>query len=423
MTMASSALTEPSSSLTDQAIAPLQQAGLIDDPWSRGVHRISGDPVVLTLATAAALAEAACAVAMMLDHAVQAIAADPQLANDLGLSPSLAALARLDAPRWLALARADVFLVAGQLPQVCEINCDTPTGLAECTELGRVAAAGNRSGYSDPSARLRERWLTMVRSCIAGDHRGAVVGLIDATEMTEDLGHVRLLARWLHDDGFTVVRGSPFNLHPCPGQSVGLFGVPCAVLIRHYKTDWWAVRSSPWSDEPPPPSATSLTREIALIAEAMAAGTVAVLNPWGAAFGQSKRTLALPWERPSLFSAEMQDLTRRHLPETRFMTSLSVEQLHAEREQWVLKSDFGCEGDEVVMGSMTTDEEWATALRVAHPQRWVVQRAFTPELDRDGYLVNHGVFLIGGMPSGIFSRRSRGPTDDRALASPTLVST
>ena len=422
-------MNKSSSLLTHQAISPLQQAGLIDDPWSRGVHRISGEPVVLSLATAAALAEAACAVAMMLDHAVQAIAADAQLANDVGLSPSLAALARLDAPRWLALARADVFLVPGHLPQVCEINCDTPTGLAECTELGRVAtdtanaAAESRPGFSDPSARLRERWLTMVRSCIAGDHRGAVVGLIDATEMTEDLGHVRLLSRWLHDDGFTVVRGSPFNLHACPGQRVGLFGVPCSVLIRHYKTDWWAERSSPWSDEPPPPSATSLTREIALIAEAMAAGTVAVLNPWGAAFGQSKRTLALPWERPSLFSAEMQDLTRRHLPETRFMSSLSVEQLHAEREQWVLKSDFGCEGDEVVMGSLTTAEAWATAVRVADPQRWVVQRAFTPELDRDGYIVNHGVFLIGGMPSGIFSRRSRGPTDDRALASPTLVAT
>ncbi len=418
-------MTEPSSFLTEQAIAPLQQAGLIDDPWSRGMHRISGDPVVLSLATAAGLAEAACAVTMMIDQAVQAIATDPQLTSDLGLSPSLAALARLDAPRWLALARADVFLVPGQSPQVCEINCDTPTGLAECTELGRVADAAaadkNRPGLSDPSARLRERWLTMVRSCIAGDHRGAVVGLIDATEMTEDLGHVRLLARWLHDDGFTVVRGSPFNLHSCSGQRVGLFGVPCVVLIRHYKTDWWAERSSPWSDEPPPPSATCLIREIALIAEAMAAGTVAVLNPWGAAFGQSKRTLALPWERPALFSADMHDLTRRHLPETRFLASVPVEQLRAERSQWVLKSDFGCEGDEVVMGSMTTDEEWATALHVAHPQRWVVQRAFTPELDRDGYIVNHGVFLIGGMPSGIFSRRSRGPTDDRALASPTLV--
>ena len=77
-------MTKSSFLLTHQAIAPLQQAGLIDDPWSRGVHRISGEPVVLSLATAADLAEAACAVAMMLDHAVQAIAADPQLASDLG---------------------------------------------------------------------------------------------------------------------------------------------------------------------------------------------------------------------------------------------------------------------------------------------------------------------------------------------------
>lgn len=409
----------------DPRLAPLLDAGVIDDLWSRGVLRLSAEPVILERAQAAAISGAACTVAMMLDEAVPAVARDADLARTLGLNDSLLAIAALDAPRWLALARADVFLVEGAPPQVCEINCDTPTGLAECTELGRLAAA-TAVNLRDPSARLRERWVDMVRSCIPDDTRALrtiVVGILDPTEMTEDLGHVRLLTRWLETAGFRVVRGSPFNLHACPGRRVGMFGTACDVLVRHYKTDWWAQRSSPWLDVPPPPAAASLERELTLIADAMDARTVAVLNPWGAAIAQSKRTLALPWERPELFQAPTLHAVQQHLPETRFLASLPREQLLAERSQWVLKSDFGCEGTEVVVGALATPVEWADSLRLADPQHWVVQRAFTPQRNAAGHLTNFGVFLIGGLPSGIYTRCSPGPTDDRALSCPTLVRT
>lgn len=404
----------------DTRLVSVLDRGVIDDPWSRGNIRLTAEPVILDRVQAAGIAGAACSVAMMLDEAVPAVANDATLARQLGLDDSLMAIAALDAPRWLALARADVFLVDGAAPQVCEINCDTPTGLAECTELGLIAAAAAPE-LNDPSARLRERWVAMVRSCVAADHPGAVVGIIDPTEMTEDIGHVRLLARWLEEAGFGVVRGSPFNLHACSERRVGMFGTPCDVLVRHYKTDWWARRDSPWLNEPPPPAAHSLERELALIANAMDAGTVAVVNPWGAAIAQSKRTLALPWERPDLFHPDTLANVQRHLPETRFLASIPSEQLIAERERWVLKSDFGCEGDEVLLGTLTTPTLWAESLRLADPRHWVVQRAFAPQRDAEGCITNHGVFLIGGMPSGLFTRRSLGPTDDRALSCPTLV--
>jgi glutathionylspermidine synthase len=407
----------------DHRLQPLVDGGVLDDPWSRGSLRLSAEPVVLERAEAAAICGAACTVAMMLDEAVPAIARDHTLAQQLGIDDSLAQIAALDAPKWLALARADVFQVAGMAPQVCEINCDTPTGLAECTGLGAIAlhAQGDDSRLRDPSARLGERWVEMVRSCLPRGATDAVVGILDPTEMTEDLGHVRLLTRWLEAAGFQVVRGSPFNLHACPGNRVGLFGIPCAVLIRHYKTDWWSRRSSPWSDVPAPPDSDRLERELDLIADAMAAGTVTVLNPWGAALAQNKRTLALPWERPELFHADTLARIRIHLPETRFLETYSRERLRTEREQWVLKSDYGCEGAEVMLGSLTSPEEWERALSLAVPGHWVVQRAFVPSRNTAGHLTNHGVFLIGGLPSGIYTRCSAEPTDDRALSCPTLV--
>lgn len=399
----------------------LTNAGIIDDPWLDGCERLTLDPVVIDADRAAALAEAACALALMLDEAVQAATCDEGLLRLLGLDDSLIDIARLDAPRWLGLARADVFEVDDHpVPQVCELNSDTPTGVAECTELGRLAALAH-PGLADPSAHLGERWRAMMRSALRPDVLAPVVGILDPTEMTEDLAHVRLITRWLEEAGCTVVRGAPFNLHPCPGRRVGLFGRPCDLLVRHYKTDWWAQRIPAWRDEPPPPGAAPLVRELALIAEAMRAGTVAVMNPWGAAIAQNKRALALPWERPELFHPDTLTAVRRHLPETLFLESVPCGRLVDEQGQWVLKSAYGCEGDEVLVGRTTDAATWREALAQTMPGSWIAQRAFTPRHDLGGREVNHGVFLVGGTPSGIYTRRSAGPTGIHAMSCPTLV--
>ena len=349
---------------------------------------------------------------------VHAVAGDAALVARLGLDPAQAALAHLDAPRWLGLARADVFLVDGAAPQVCELNCDTPTGLAECTELGRLAALDHPT-LLDPSAGLLNRWRDMVLAPFGG--RPVAVGMLDATEITDDLGHIRLLTRTLTEAGCAVVRGAPFNLVDFPGDRVGLFDQPCDLLIRHYKTDWWGARRSPWRQAPPPPDAVPLHRELALIARAMAAGTVVVANPWGAALAQSKRALALPWERPGLLPADVVAAALRHLPETRWLDALPPALLLAEQADWVLKSAFGCEGDEVVLGSAVDATTWRAAIDRADPTQWVAQRAFAPVRAADGSLANYGVYLIGGRPSGIYTRRSPVATDHRAWACPTLV--
>lgn len=403
------------------AFAALLDGGIIDDPWLDGQLRIDLEPVVITPNTAGALAEAACVVLMMLDEAIPQLIHRPELLGALGFDPSLAAVASLDAPRWLAFARVDVFEVEHGLPQVCEVNCDTPTGLAETTELNRISMAGQQD-LLNPSAGLERRWTDMVKAAApasAGD--SPCIGLVDPTEMTEDLGHIRLITRWLQNAGMRVVRGSPFNLTASSEKRLKLLGEPIDVLVRHYKTDWWARRRPMWINEAPPPSAEPLYEQLSAVAQALEAGTLGVVNPFGSAMAQSKRALALPWEAPDLFKAGTLESVVRYLPESRWLESLPHSRLLAEREDWVLKGDFGCEGDEVILGRDTDDKSWAEALTQAAPGRWLVQRAFFPRRDHGGRVYNHGIYMIGGRPSGIYTRRSLGATNRSALGCPTLI--
>ena len=401
-------------------IAQLISRGILDDPWSDGRLRVQLTPATLTTAEAGALATTACTTLMALDHLVPQVAARADLQAAIGLDASLSHIAALDAPQWLGLARVDVFATEDDAePQACEVNCDTPTGLAETTEL--AAVIGCQPGLVDPAARLAERWIAMVRGAAPQRDRQPVVGLIDATDQTEDIGHIRLLCRWLAAAAIPVVRGSPANLTALPGERIGLFGQACDVLVRHYKTDWWAARRPLWRSAAPPPDAAPLAGPLALIARAMAAGTVGVVNPWGAAIGQNKRTLALPWEAPELLPYTLRQELRARVPETRWLESLSRDHLLRERGEWVLKSDYGCEGEEVLLGSETPADMWATALADAAPGRWIVQHAFRPRRDAAGQIRNHGVYTIGGLPSGIYTRCSPGATTATAIALPTLV--
>jgi hypothetical protein len=87
----------------------------------------------------------------------------------------------------------------------------------------------------------------------------------------------------------------------------------------------------------------------------------------------------------------------------------------------VLKSDYGCEGEEVCVGASMTDAEWAEALELAVPHRFIVQRRFDSVRDELGRAANHGVFLVAGRAAGTYTRLSVGPTDATALSVPTLV--
>jgi glutathionylspermidine synthase len=396
--------------------------GVLRDPWVDGRPRFRREPVIVSAAQHQALCEAAEDVAAACHAMVSILLDEPRLLEDvLGLTPIQRALWLASAPSWHGLARADVFFTDDGIA-VAELNCDTPTGEAEAVVLGELAA--EHPGTVDPSAGLRARFLAMLeyvarreRLPEAGPAR--TVGLVYPTELTDDLPLVRLYRRWLEDAGYGLVLGSPYNL-TFEGGRACLFDVPIDVLLRHYKTDWWGERQSAWLEDAIVDDAP-LEKPLRAVLSAMAAGTLAVVNPLGAVVPQNKRCFALMWEQIHRFSPEVQGIIERYVPVTRRLEVMHAEQLAAQRADWVIKSDYGAEGEEVVIGREVDDATWRQALARARPGRWVAQQYFTAETDAAGASVNYGVFLVAGRASGLYARVQIGATDGRAKSAPALV--
>jgi hypothetical protein len=188
------------------------------------------------------------------------------------------------------------------------------------------------------------------------------------------------------------------------------------VLLRHYKTDWWGEREPVWSDAEPPPDAEPLVEALRVVVAATLRRRLAVVNPFGAVLTQNKRALAFFWEERARFSRAAQTAIERHLPFALRLERADRDVLTREREAWVLKSDYGCEGDEVVVGAEVAPEVWRRALACAVPRRWIAQRRFEPRRDSEGCAVNFGVYLVAGRAAGLYCRRSARATDHEAVS-------
>ena len=400
--------------------ADLLAEGILSDPWIDGAPRFRMTPIAIDRATERELYAAAEGVASIHAEAASLCVQDPSLvARFFDLPPSYELMWRMSAPHWHGIARADIFLTAAG-PQVCELNSDTPSGEPEAVALNRVIDGAGASGFDDPNCRLGDRVFAMVRALLPAG-TPLTIGIVYPTEMTDDLSVISLYARWFESRGARVVLGSPFNLRPDGRGGVALFGVSCSVVWRHYKTDWWGERRTIWRSESPYTDAAPLAEPLDLLAGAIARGRCVVVNPFGAVLTQNKRMMALLWEELERFSEPARQLVRRYLPFTARLEALAAPRLRAEQPLWVLKSDYGCEGEEVVIGAETTPAAWADAIADALPTRWIAQRRFQPFRDRAGQSINYGVYLVGGRAAGLFTRLQSGGTDRRATCAPTIV--
>jgi glutathionylspermidine synthase len=399
-------------------------SGVLTDPWLDGEPRFRAEPVIVSASLEQDLRRAAEEVAAVYNELCLIVSDEPRLLDDFfALTPFQKAMWLATQPRWHGIARADVFVTDEGLA-FTEINCDTPTGEAEAVVLGALASeAPPRAGLVDPNGELEARFVAMVDAVAARElEPGAptAVGLVYPTEFTEDLSLVRLYKRWFEARGREIVLGSPYNL-ASEGERTLLFDTPVGVILRHYKTDWWGERQSVWDDDAVP-DPEPLGRELEAIVRGMAAGNTTVVNPLGAVVPQNKRAMAFFWEQIHRFSPRAQEIIQRHIPVTARLETMHEEQLAVQREDWVLKSDYGAEGDEVIVGRHVTDEIWKASLAHARPGRWIAQRYFRARpIDEAGSIVNHGVFLVAGEAAGLYARVQVGPTDDRALSAPVLV--
>ena len=93
----------------------------------------------------------------------------------------------------------------------------------------------------------------------------------------------------------------------------------------------------------------------------------------------------------------------------------------SKQSQWVLKSDFGCEGEETLCGLHESKENWSKAMHELEEKSWIVQAYCSPQEDKLSQITNFGVFVVAGKSSGCYSRTSLGPTDHLARFTPTLI--
>jgi hypothetical protein len=258
---------------------------------------------------------------------------------------------------------------------------------------------------------------------LVASHGGRVprtVGIVYPTELPEDLSMIAVYRQWLQARGCQVILGSPYNLHPCHG-GVGMFGEPLSLVLRHYKTDWWGEREVVWRDADPYPDADPLTAPLRLLLEAEYSGKVTVVNPFGAVVSQNKLSLALMWEEQQRFSPRARRWIRRYIPPTYRLSQIPATELLPRRQAWVLKSAYGCEGEETVCGPFVDAAEWRATVANALPDYWVCQRFFDVTPQACGALPNYGVYLVGGRSAGFYTRLAATATDADAVTAPTFI--
>jgi glutathionylspermidine synthase len=394
--------------------------GVITDPWLDGVPRFRQEPIVLGSETWAAMCRAAEDLASAYNEMCQIVADDPALLESFfGMTPLQRAMWACSQPLWHGIARADLFVTRDGIA-MAELNCDTPTGEAEAVVLGRIAQQA-RPAARDPNAELEVRFCQMLRELSRREIERDVetIGIVYPTEFTEDLSVIRLYKRWAEAVAPRVVLGSPYNLELGDDGRLVLFDEPIDLMVRHYKTDWWGERASAWDDEVLADE-EPLSGPLGAVLECTLERRLSVVNPFGSVLAQNKRSMAFMWERIHRFGARAQAIIEKHVPVTSRFESMHKEQLFVQKDAWVLKSDYGAEGDEVVVGRFATEAIWQASIEHARKGHWVAQRYFEAE-GAPAETTNFGVYVIAGRAAGVYARVQAGPTDDRALSVPVII--
>jgi glutathionylspermidine synthase len=418
---------------------------IVTDPWLDGKPRFSLAPIFLSETRYKELCTAAEGIARVHDMLCEILSASPELLREFyQLTPYQEYLWHTSSGLWHGIARIDAFICPDGHIQICEMNSDTPSGEPEAVELNRMMCllVSSLRTHINPNSDMEERFCTMLMTMYRATVREELqtdtpcIALVYPTELTEDMPMIALYRQWFERRGWDCVLGSPFNLHPLDDNAeshrIGLFGKPIDIVLRHYKTDWWSERQSPWFDEESLPDVVPLHREIHLLTKAEQYGAVCIVNPFGAVVTQNKLSMALLWSMIEHFDAESQHIIRTYLPRTyRLIDMQTNPAVHEhsghsllDKNHWVLKSDYGCEGDDVIIGAEVSDDIWQKSLAMAIPHRWVIQEYFAVEpLHTDGvlYQPNYGVYIIGGSARELYVRLSPSATDVSALSTAVFV--
>ncbi len=395
---------------------------IISDPWIAGKERFRLQGITLTPDQAHQFQLAAERIGFLYHEVAQIVLQHPELLDDFfQLTPYQKAMWLQSEGRWHGIARVDLFLCADGKIRSCEMNSDTPSGEAEATLLNELLHPYHPHTINPNANFAEEFWQMLERSDKATrgeETKLKTVAIIYPTDLPEDLSMIAIYRKWVEEHGCEVVIGSPYNLGHDEQGNLTVIGKKVDLVIRHYKTDWWGERELIWTNQQEFLDADPLERELKYLLQTEYAGRVTVVNPFGSVLTQNKFSMALMWEQQDLFSAQAQVFIREYIPETRRFSSLNLTTLN--REEWVLKSVYGCEGDSVLVGPFVKPNDWQMGLTSAIPKHWIVQKYFEVA-PFDGFFPNYGVYLIGGQSAGFYTRLSPKSTDYTAVTTPTFI--
>lgn len=394
----------------------LYRTCVISDPWLEGRERFGLTPVILDAGTYRRMSMAAEAIARLYDELCRMVWNRPDFLDSFfHLTPYQKLMWLASEGQWHGISRLDLFVLGDGSLRMCEMNSDTPSGEAEAILLNRLLLDAS-SGVSDPNVELEHRFVNMVQS-VGPFH--PTIGIVYPTEMPEDLSMIRLYQEWLESRGCRVVMGSPYNLRPCSDRGVAIFDTRLDVLLRHYKTDWWSERRVVWTDEEPFPDEDPLDGPLRYVLDAVLGDRLVVINPFGSVLTQNKLSLAFFWQHMDLFSEESRHTIRSFIPETVRLADAWGRELP--RIEWVLKTDYGCEGDDVIIGPHVSDDIWQASIEKAVQPHWIAQKYFDAAAGPEGLISNHGLYVIAGEAAGIYTRRSAAATDHTAISTATYI--
>ena len=289
--------------------------------------------------------------------------------------------------------------------RLSEVNADVPGGFSEATEFTRLVAE-RRPGLV-PTGQPGPAWVDAILASAraASDTPEAMTGvLLHAPGFIEDLQVCTYLAGLMRTRGVRVSLAQPQHLawrdgHACLEADWHRGRVD--FVLRFFQAEWLSQlpRSVEWQP-------------------LFVGGRTPVANPGISVLLESKR-FPLVWDRLRTALPTWRAL----LPETR-ATSGWVGDLDPD---WMLKSAYSNNGDDVLHRELTPAAQWKKETRwlVLSRGEWLEQRRFTPvplETPWGPMHVCLGVYTVDGRAAGMYGRLSRGPiVDYRAIDAAVLV--
>ncbi len=382
----------PSDPLSDPVLRrELVQRYLVWDAHVAGVRRVDLHPLVLPRALHLKAVRAAEEVVRVVGNVAARAHDDPHERALYGLPRCVEALAAASRKSGddAILARVDLLLGADGEWRACEINADCPGGHNEALGLPELARAAGFSGATDP---------TLVPGILVdrlvGLARGKAVGLVHATAYAEDVQICALLQRLLQRRGARALFVPPTAPVLRAGELV-VRGEAIGALYRYFPAEYMEGQAN-----------------IDDVIAAVGSGAVRSITSFSHIYAQSKLAFSRAWAHEGALDEASRASLHAYVPASHELAAVPRDVLLRERTGWVLKRALGRVGDEVYVGPLCTDGEWAALVAdiaglCAQGQTWIAQRfgpqqtVPTPWGDR---YVTLGAYVQDGRFAGYFAR-------------------